>query len=121
MALLTQLANITSTAVYSSAAVRYVFGCFLQFVASFLSTYLLKASLENCGSLAYVASSVAKWIMSSKSGSLKCLHLILMTFLSHFSLVFPCSFDRNKHIISGVSTRFQFCLDVALSHFSRKL
>ena len=88
---------------------------------SFLYTYPLKASLENSGSSAKVASSSTKWIMSAKSGSLECLLLIFMTFLFHFSLVFPGNYDSTKHIISGVSRTFQFCPNLALSHFSRKL
>ena len=36
-----------SSSALSFAAVRYVFSCFLQFGASFSSTYLYEASLEN--------------------------------------------------------------------------
>ena len=121
MAILTQLANIYYFLSLSSAAVRYVFSSFLQHDASFLSTYPLKASLENSGSLAKAASSSIKWIRSANSCSVECLLLIFMKFLFHFPLMFPGNFDSTNHIISGVSSTFQFCPSVTLSYFSRKL
>ena len=75
MALLRQLANI-----------YYSFGLFfcgseicLQLLSSIWCFIFIYIFLS--GSLANVASSSTKWIISGKSGSLKCLRLIFMTFL----------------------------------------
>ena len=85
----------------------------LLFGAFFLLTYPLYPFLENSGS--------TKCIMSAKYGSLNCLLLIFMPFQFHVSLLFPGNFDRTKHIIFGVSRKFQFGPNVNFSHFSRKL
>ena len=101
IALLTQLANIYYF-------LSLFFCCSEIFLdASFLSTYPLKASLENSRSLANVASLSTKRIMYAKPGYLKCLCLIFMKHLFRFSLVFQGNFDSTKHISSGVSRTFQ--------------
>ena len=120
MALLTQLAYI-----YYFLSIFFCCSdiCLQQLssVWCFLCTYIsAEAYLEINGSLAKVASSSTKWKRSAKSGSLKCLLLIFMTFLFQFSLVFPGNFDSTKHIIYGVSSKFQFYPNVALSQFTRK-
>ena len=57
----------------------------LYSVWCFLFLYIsIKASLENNGSLANVASSSTKWIMFAESGSLKCLHLMFWHSCSTF-------------------------------------
>ena len=93
----------------------------MRVVLHLININLLKTSLENGGSLANVALSSIKLIMSANSDLLECVHLMFMICLFHFYSVFPCYFDNTKHIISGVSRTFQFYPNVAFSHFGRKL
>ena len=95
----------------------YVENFFLHFTGFIL---LLKTSFEKTGSFTMSFSSFTKSMRSANSGTLFSFLLICNTFLDHWSLVPPGSFDSSMHSSSGVSKTFQVCICVMVSHFNRK-
>ena len=94
---------------------------FLSVILLLLLLILWNSISWEQGSLRSVVFSSINNIRSDKLGSIVLFFLMLKTLLFHLSSNTPGYFDSNKHIMSGLSRKFQLPLPVTFWHRTKML
>ena len=106
---------------FQGAPLYTTFTFFFWLYFPFFSWHCETASLENKWSLRSVIFSSMNNIRSDKLGFIVLFLLMLKNLLFHLCSNTPVNLDSNKHMMSGLSRRFQLSLSVTFWHQTKTL